>query len=249
MTTTDRGVVLVTRSEPGATELVHALIAAGYAAVGCPVLEIRRVDDASVRRTLERLERFDVAIFVSGHAVRFAFEGIDEREARRLAITWIAVGESTAAALARRGIAASAPVLESSEGILALPQLNDVVGKRVLVCAGEGGRTAIAETLARRGASVETVALYRRDVVAVDRLKSRVPNSPAIRAVVVSSGEGGAAFAAFWRSIGGGAVTVVAPSQRVAIEMAGHGFDRVTVSNGAGAAAVIAALTAIEGST
>jgi len=83
MTTTDRGVVLVTRSEPGATELVQALAAAGYTAIGCPLLDVQRVDDPDARRTLLRLDDFDVVIFVSAHAVRFAFEAIDEHVATR----------------------------------------------------------------------------------------------------------------------------------------------------------------------
>jgi uroporphyrinogen-III synthase len=247
MTTTDGGVVLVTRSEPGATDLARAIVAAGFTAVTCPMLEVRRVDDADARRALAQFDRVDVAIFVSGHAVRFAFEAIDAAAAARLAITWIAVGASTAATLARNGIAAVVPAVESSEGILALPQLSNVVGKRVLVCAGAGGRTAIAEALARRGATVETVVLYRRDAVPVDRLRTRVPEPRTIRAVVVSSGEGAAAFTALWRSIGGGTVAVVAPSQRVADALSGRGFVRVVVSNGAGAAAVIAALEQIRG--
>jgi len=247
MTTTDRGVVLVTRSEPGATELVTALVAAGYAAVGCPVLDVQRIDDANARRTLQRLDRFDIAIFVSSHAVRFAFESIDDRAISRVAIEWIAVGGATAAALARHGIVALVPAAESSEGILALSQLSDVVGKHILLCAGEGGRTTIAEALVARGADVQTVALYRRHAVAADSLRQLVPEPGAIRAVVVSSGEGGAAFATLWRSIGNGAVAVVAPSQRVANELAGLGFDRVAVSNGAGPAAVIATLEHIEG--
>jgi uroporphyrinogen-III synthase len=244
MTTTDGGrrVVLVTRSEPGATELANALTAAGHSASVCPVLEVRGIDDPAARRTFDRLNRFDVVIFASGHAVRFAFESIEPaRVPPRL--TWIAVGASTGALLARHGIAAVVPAVESSEGILALPQLSDVVGQRVLVCAGDGGRATIADTLVERGAVVETVALYRREAVPVDRLRTRVPNPSSIAAVVISSAEGGAAFAMLWRAIGGHAtVPIVAPSQRVAMELTRLGFERVAVSSGAGAAAVVAAL-------
>ncbi|HET6472348.1 MAG TPA: uroporphyrinogen-III synthase [Pseudomonadales bacterium] len=242
MTTTDARLVLVTRSEPGATDLVNALIAAGYAAASCPVLEIRRIDDAAARRVLARLDGFDVAIFVSAHAVHCAFESID-RGALPSHPIWIAVGASTAAALARHGVEARVPAVESSEGILALPQLSDVRGRRILVCAGEGGRDIIAGTLAQRGAHVETVVQYRREAVSVERLRTRVAEPRSIGAVIVSSAEGGVAFAALWRSISGSpAVPIVVPSQRVAVALAGLGFDRVAVSDGAGAKAVLATL-------
>lgn len=242
MTTTESGRrVLVTRSEPGASELANALTAGGHAAAVCPVLEVRRIDDQAVRRVLDGLDRYDTAIFVSVHAVRFAFESIEgQRIPKKL--VWIAVGASTGAALAQHGVVAVVPAIESSEGILALPQLNDVVGRRILICAGDGGRTAIADVLAQRGASVDAVALYRREAVPVDRLRARV-DPQAVSAVIVSSAEGGAAFAMLWRSIGGNvAVPLVVPSQRVATEMTRLGFERVAVSSGAGAAAVVAAL-------
>ena len=242
MTTTEAGRrVLVTRSEPGASELANALTAVGHTASVCPVLEVRRIDDRAARRAFEGLDRYDAAIFVSVHAVQFAFESIDAQHLPKR-LVWIAVGASTGAALAQHGVVAAVPAVESSEGILALPQLNDVVGQRILICAGDGGRTAIADTLAQRGAVVETVALYRREAVPVDRLRVKV-DPQSISAVVVSSAEGGAAFAMLWRSIGGNvAVPLVVPSQRVATEMTRLGFERVAVSSGAGAAAVVAAL-------
>jgi uroporphyrinogen-III synthase len=244
MTTIDAGrrFVLVTRSEPGASELANALKAAGRAAVVCPVLEVRRIDDSAAQRIFDRLDRFDVVIFVSGHAVRFAAESIGTQSVPQ-GIIWIAVGTTTGAALDRLGIAAVVPAVESSEGILALPQLSNVVGRRVLVCAGDGGRAAIADTLATRGALVETIALYRREAVPVEQLRTRVPEPHSIAAVVISSAEGGAAFAMLWRSVGGNTtVPIVAPSQRVATELTRLGFERVAVSGGAAAAAVVAAL-------
>jgi len=241
------GKVLVTRSEPGASDLADALQAAGYAALVCPVIDIRRNDDPGLPTIVRRLNEFDFVIFVSGHAARFGMDLIDRMWPSRPSPTWIAVGEATARILARRGVAALTPAAETSEGILTLPQLSSVVGKRVLICAGNDGRSLLTDELIRRGATVERLELYRREAVVAERAELRLANEP-IGAVVVASGDGARSFAAIWRRINGDRrVTVVAPSQRVAAELEGLGFRRVVVTHGAGAAAVIAALDEVRG--
>jgi uroporphyrinogen-III synthase len=49
-----------------------------------------------------------------------------------------------------------------SEGLLALPLLADVRGRRVVIFRGDGGREALPEALRSRGAEVDVVACYRR---------------------------------------------------------------------------------------
>ena len=49
-----------------------------------------------------------------------------------------------------------------SEGLLALPQLHQVAGRRVVIFRGQGGRTLLADTLTARGADVRAVVCYRR---------------------------------------------------------------------------------------
>jgi uroporphyrinogen-III synthase len=242
------GKVLVTRSEPGASDLADALQAAGYAALVCPVIDIRSNDDPGLLTIVRRLDQFDIVIFVSGHAVRFGMDLIDRAWSSRPSPTWIAVGEATARMLAQRGVAALTPATETSEGILTLPQLSSVVGLRVLICAGSEGRSLLADELTRRGATVERLELYRRESVTVERTaECRIASEP-IGAVVVASGDGARSFAAVWETMNGDRrVVVVAPSQRVAAELKGLGFQRVVVADGASSAAVIAALDSIAG--
>ncbi len=235
--------ILVTRTEPGASEFVEALRRAHYLAVACPVLEIQRVDDLAVHEAIAALDRFDVAVCVSGHAVRFALELIDAVWKQRPDLTWIAVGDTTARALAQRGIAALHPATESSEGILALAPLSRVVGQRVLICAGRGGRPLLAEELSRRGAAVTSLQLYERIPTSVERAARQIAEADTIGAVIVSSGDGARAFARLWRVVGGDErVVVVAPSPRVAAELKVLKFQRIVVSDGAGVPAVIEAL-------
>jgi uroporphyrinogen-III synthase len=75
-----------------------------------------------------------------------------------------APGPGTAAALAATGIAdARIPATtHDSEGLLALPPLRDVGGKRVVIFRGEGGRDHLGDALRQRGAGVTYVDCYRR---------------------------------------------------------------------------------------
>ncbi len=240
--------ILVTRSEPGATALIDALRTAGYAALRFPVLEIRPLDSARIRELLARLDRFDVAIFVSGHAVRLGMPMIDAIWRERPPLLWIAVGRTTAGALGELGVAALTPESETSEGILALPPLRDVSGRRVLICAGRGGRSLLADALTRRGAAVERCELYVREPVSVDAAAATLPVGGAVGAVVISSVDGARAFATVWRGVGGDVrVALIAPSQRVATALTELQFRRVVVAEGPGARAVVAAIAALGG--
>jgi uroporphyrinogen-III synthase len=54
------------------------------------------------------------------------------------------------------------PINHDSEALLALPQLQEVAGKRVVIVRGVGGRALLADTLAARGAVVHFMECYRR---------------------------------------------------------------------------------------
>jgi uroporphyrinogen-III synthase len=233
--------ILITRSEPGAATLAAALSRAGFAPLVFPVLEIRPLDPGPGRNSIAQLDRFDQVIFVSGHAVTFGMQLIDAcwRE-RPHGITWIAVGAATAAALARYGIVAIVPEDQSSEGILALPQTQAVAGRRILLVAGQGGRAELSAGLTQRGARVELLELYRRQPVAPEAASTLQQERHRIAAVVISSADGGRAFAALWRAIGGsGDVPLIAPSARVARVLRELQFGCVVESAGAGPDAVV----------
>src|SRR5262249_23802435 len=110
-------------------------------------------------RPLPRLEELDRAVLGSRPAVDCAFERI-----RHADIALAAVGSGTRRALqalgARRVLAPEDGA--DSEALLALPELHDVAGKRILIVRGEGGRELLAETLVARGARTEYLECYRR---------------------------------------------------------------------------------------
>lgn len=80
---------------------------------------------------------------------------------------WCAVGAGTAAALRRAGArSVEVPARMDSEGVLALPALQDIAGSAVGLLTAPGGRDAIAPALASRGAQVRRTDVYMRDVLA-----------------------------------------------------------------------------------
>lgn len=81
----------------------------------------------------------------------------------QLSTRYIAVGEATGDAFAAVGINdAAVPDDPRSEGIIALPGLEAMQGRRVVILRGNGGRHMIAPTLSARGAQVDYCEVYRR---------------------------------------------------------------------------------------
>lgn len=156
--------ILVTRPAHQADALCALIEAAGGRPLRLPVLEIQpAADQDAVRAGLARLGDYDLAIFVSANAVHFALAALAPRPwPAQVAIA--AVGAATARALQQRGLAvAHCPERDyTSEALLALPELQRMQGRRVLILRGDGGREQLRETLAARGAQVDYLEVYRR---------------------------------------------------------------------------------------
>jgi uroporphyrinogen-III synthase len=239
------GDVLVLRPQPGADETVAALRAAGFPARALPVLAVEPLPETpALRARVQDLDRYDAVIFVSPAAVRVGMRWIDRYWPQYpLRTVWIAVGARTAEELAALGLAAVRPETdERAEGLLALAELAQGRVERVLIVRGEGGRELLVEALTARGASVDLLEVYRRRPLPV-----QLPPAEAVAAAVASSGE---VLDAFLES--GGAALVdrplLVPSERVAERARAAGFRRVRTASGAGPAATVAALEALEGS-
>jgi len=154
--------VIVTRPARQAAGLVRQLAALDANAIVFPAIVILPpADRASLDRVHASLAAYDIAIFVSANAVEY---GVPAPPAWPSQLLTLAPGPGTAAALTATGIAdARIPATSfDSEGLLALPELRDVAGKRVVIFRGEGGRGHLGETLRQRGADVTYVECYRR---------------------------------------------------------------------------------------
>lgn len=154
--------VIVTRPQRQAAVLAAKIGALGGVPIIWPAIVILPPPDrGALERAHATLDAYDIAIFVSANAVEFGVPAAGGWPAR---IVTYAPGPGTAEALAGAGIAdAQVPVTSlDSEGLLELPSLADVTGKRVVVFRGEGGREFLGNTLRARGASVDHVPCYRR---------------------------------------------------------------------------------------
>jgi uroporphyrinogen-III synthase len=155
--------VLVTRPAPQAATLAHAIHAAGGEAFVFPALALEAVPPDALQAPLARLREADLAIFISPSAAQFGMAAIRAGGGLSPATAVFAVGPGTARALQALGVGdVITPDGQDSEALLALPQLADVVGKRVVIVRGVGGRTLLADTLAARGAQVGFLECYRR---------------------------------------------------------------------------------------
>jgi uroporphyrinogen-III synthase len=155
--------VLVTRPAHQAAALAQAIRAAGGMAFEFPALDVEAVPQDELSVPLARLAEADIAIFISPNAAQFGMAAIHSGGCLPAAIEVFAVGPGTARALQARGVSGIiTPHGQDSEALLALPQLQDVAGKRVVIVRGVGGRVLLAETLRTRGAQVDFMECYRR---------------------------------------------------------------------------------------
>ena len=150
--------ILVTRPGERAGNLARMIEAAGGRALLFPAIEI---EDLPAPRALSELEQFDLAVFISPTAVAKVMAQVRSWPP---ALRAAAVGGGTRRELERRGIqGVIAPSLGAdSEALLAVPQMHDVAGRRIVIFRGEGGREVLGETLERRGAKIDYAACYRR---------------------------------------------------------------------------------------
>lgn len=155
--------VLVTRPVHQATALVQRVEAAGGEAFMFPALAIEPVAPEHLTDALAWLAGTDIAIFISPNAAQFGMAAIQARGGLSDALQVFAVGPGTARALAAQGVdGVITPDGQDSEALLALPQLQAVAGRRVLIVRGVGGRPLVADTLRARGANVQFLECYRR---------------------------------------------------------------------------------------
>ena len=157
--------VVVTRPAGQTAHLAALIRAAGGEPLLFPALEIFDAGDLQpVLALIERLDAFDLAIFISANAVEKALALVRARRAWPPALRVATVGRGSERELQRRGFAAVIAPTErfDSEALLDLPELKQMQGKRVVIFRGEGGRELLGDALTARGAAVEYAACYRR---------------------------------------------------------------------------------------
>ena len=237
-------VPLVVRPAAQANQLVQMLRQLGHAPLCCPLLETRPGCD--LPHLGEMLREADLVIAVSMHAVHFAHYFLLQTGQTWPHIDYFAVGQASADAFAEAGIQALCPADPRSEGLLALPALQGVSGRRVLILRGNDGRDLIARTLASRGALVHYCATYERHYPELDGdALTRHWQAAGLDSLLITSGE---LLQRLLALVPGPQRPwlydrlLVVPSPRVAEMAEGAGFTRIVIAQGASNQALVAAL-------
>lgn len=180
--------VAVTREEGRLGPLTRALLRHGLHPVACPVVaHLAAPDPAALGRAVEHLEHFDWIIVTSQRAIETLERRLRPRPLPQRP-RWAAVGASTEAALARRGIrAAVVPATAGSRSLLAALRGADRWSERtVLVPRAAEGMPGVAAALGALGARVTEIAAYQT----VARLPEEIRaawQAAAAQAVVLAS--------------------------------------------------------------
>ncbi len=225
--------VVVTRPRGQAAGLLRRIEQLGGKPLPFPLLEIEAVrDDHVLREQMGRIGQVDLAIFVSPNAVRYGLAAIRATGPLPSTLKIATVGLGSAKALREEGIGHVIAPTErfDSEGLLALPEMQNVAGMRVMIFRGDGGRELLGDTLKARGAVVEYVTCYLRSKKGLDlaALQTAAPD-----VLTVTSTE---ALGHLWEMLDEAQrralceVTLFLPHERIAAAARQQGWRQVVVT-------------------
>ena len=166
--------ILVTRPAHQSEHLAHLIRQAGGNPILFPALEIVDIPDLQpLNALIDRLDQFDLAIFISPNAVNKAMNLIRARRKLPAGLQIAAIGKGSAKVLAQYGVKNVITPKQrfDSEALLAMPEMQAVAGKRIVIFRGDGGRELLGDELSRRGAQLEYAECYRRQKPQVDNGK------------------------------------------------------------------------------
>lgn len=242
--------IWLTRPEGQGAELRTTLEANGARVEMLPLLAIRPLaPSAAERQKLIDLDRYDLLFYVSTNAATLGLDAIAQWWPQYpVGILNFAVGPGTAAVLEQQGLSVRFPTERmTSEALMALPELQDIAGKKALIVRGAGGREVIADTLRARGASVDYVELYERAMPEYDAagLQARLRKVPP-DVLVVSSADALDNLVAMLAPVAGWQqLPLMLSSPRLGAHAKALGFQSIALSDGASDAAIIAGLSSM----
>ncbi len=162
-------VVIVTRPASNGQRLFDRVVKRGYRALWWPAFDISAAPDAGrARQTLARLADYQLAIFVSAHAVRGTRTLLESAWPSGTLIG--AVGASTRSAIETElqpdpNWVVTTPDDDQQSGSEAFWRAWQATGhraRRVVILRAEGGRSWLSERFSEHGAEVDAIAVYTR---------------------------------------------------------------------------------------
>lgn len=258
--------ILATRPEAMADRLVLPLQAAGYQVTNVPLLAIQPLVLAPQQKQwLMDLDLFRRVVVISPSAADVLLDTLDDYWPQwPVGVNWYTVGQGTKLRLGQAGIDAVCPEQgDKSEDLLQHPDLQQLAGEKVLLAKGMGGRDLLYDTLTARGAKVSILPLYERvkPKLRPEQLDELLAGNHQV--LVVTSGESLLQYLAFAKARFSEArfseastnpqaleqqlnrCWLLVPSYRIEQQARQLGFNAVVNTDGAGAAAILAAIKAL----
>lgn len=156
-----------TRPVERAQALTECLAQADFKVIDVPLLALKaKPFDSALMQLYSSLVQTQVIVAVSPTAVDIGMQYLEQAGiplSVLMHVQWIAVGKTTAAALAAFGIESLVPEVETSEGMLSLPIFNSMHNLHAIAFwRGEGGRQFMMQQCAERDIEVLNFVLYER---------------------------------------------------------------------------------------
>ncbi|MGR3807276.1 uroporphyrinogen-III synthase [Pasteurella testudinis DSM 23072] len=186
--------ILITRPQPNGEALCQLLNQHGFATLYAPLFSIEKGSELNQLPTLlQNLPSGAFVFAVSKNAVSYANQVLSNIGLHwRPDLHYFSVGRRSAeyfTALSENPVYYPHPD-ENSEGLLALPLMQHLNNKKVLVLRGNGGRELFRQQAEARGASVEVVECYQRIPKEYDNIQQiSVWKRAGISTIVVTSQE------------------------------------------------------------
>lgn len=181
--------VLVTRPEQAGQELTRAITQLGGEAIHHPLIDIRLNPQLSPDKAY--INNCDIIIAVSQHAVHYTAQLFSALNVPwPPTATYIGIGQKTAHELSKQvKQKVHLPLQGESEQLIAMPQLQHVAAKNILILRGVGGRELINSHLTKLGANVQYLEVYQRHLIPIPRQCFGNWKQKGVDTIVVTSGE------------------------------------------------------------
>ena len=157
----------------------------GATVIEVPCITIQHEKKTVLQQQVSQLNTPQHLIFVSANAVHSLIPEYQPPTETHI----IAIGAGTAHALSTYGIKADTiPNHYSSQGILDLPELQQIHQQRIIISCGHHSRPQLQHTLEQRGANVECIQSYRRTPAKpASRIIEETIQQTTINAIIVTS--------------------------------------------------------------
>lgn len=164
--------IVIMRSQHQASSLIALVKDKGGDPILLPTQDILplAISSETLTKWINYIQQVDILVVTSANAVYCAPASLID--AMKQVPCIVTMGKATTQALGEKEVPVlfTAPPGSTSESVLthALLQKNAVENKNILLLAGEGGRTVLANELAHRGATVNWLKVYRQEQPHID---------------------------------------------------------------------------------